>query len=292
MPRNPRRDGFACFSMRRPFYLLSRSSISAGGSGPRRSRCESGGVRALIADSPRVDQFPAAETKARLSRPWRRLEETIRLIVSTLCWAKTLSGFTLGPRAVRPIPSGGRGGSLAAGEFEQSAGVVPAPDVARLPLATQETLLSFEFAPGPASCCSKRALIDASSGSTGFGGRGLYFPRSAVRLTGAMIANVLEREKHRGRKGQIDRRLERALRMQMVGQLASGVAHNFSNIIAAILGYSEMAGSEVEPGGRRHGALLSREGRGTGARPGQQHPDFRTQVGCPFVFRVGLPTAE
>jgi hypothetical protein len=38
--------------------------------------------------------------------------------------------------------------------------------------------------------------------------------------------------------------------LQMVGQLASGVAHNFNNIIAAILGYSEMAGSEAEPGGK------------------------------------------
>jgi CheY-like chemotaxis protein len=36
----------------------------------------------------------------------------------------------------------------------------------------------------------------------------------------------------------------------MVGELASGVAHNFNNIIAAILGYSEMASSEVQPGGK------------------------------------------
>jgi hypothetical protein len=38
--------------------------------------------------------------------------------------------------------------------------------------------------------------------------------------------------------------------MQMVGQLASGVAHNFNNIISAILGYSEMASSDVERGGK------------------------------------------
>ena len=35
-PRNPRRNGFACSSMRRPFYLRSRSSISEDGSGPER----------------------------------------------------------------------------------------------------------------------------------------------------------------------------------------------------------------------------------------------------------------
>ena len=38
--------------------------------------------------------------------------------------------------------------------------------------------------------------------------------------------------------------------MEMVGQLASGVAHNFNNIISAILGYSEMASSDVKPDGK------------------------------------------
>jgi CheY-like chemotaxis protein len=36
----------------------------------------------------------------------------------------------------------------------------------------------------------------------------------------------------------------------MVGQLASGVAHNFNNIIGAILGYSELAGAEVAAGSK------------------------------------------
>jgi C4-dicarboxylate-specific signal transduction histidine kinase len=59
-------------------------------------------------------------------------------------------------------------------------------------------------------------------------------------------------------------RLERALRMQMVGQLASGVAHNFNKIISAILGYSEMASSEVKRAARRRGALLRSRGRRNG----------------------------
>jgi len=81
--------------------------------------------------------------------------------------------------------------------------------------------------------------------------RGAYFfPLEAVRLAGDMIANALEREIREREKAKLTARLERALRLQMVGQLASGVAHNFNNIIAAILGYSEMAGSEVEPGGK------------------------------------------
>ena len=38
--------------------------------------------------------------------------------------------------------------------------------------------------------------------------------------------------------------------MQMIGSLASGIAHNFNNIIGAILGYSEMAEPEVTPGSK------------------------------------------
>jgi len=36
--------------------------------------------------------------------------------------------------------------------------------------------------------------------------------------------------------------------MQMIGSLASGIAHNFNNIIGAILGYSEMAEPQLTPG--------------------------------------------
>jgi nitrogen-specific signal transduction histidine kinase len=71
-----------------------------------------------------------------------------------------------------------------------------------------------------------------------------------MRLAGDVIADALEREIRERERAKLNERLERALRMQMVGQLASGVAHNFNNIISAILGYSEMASSDVEPGGK------------------------------------------
>jgi signal transduction histidine kinase len=44
-------------------------------------------------------------------------------------------------------------------------------------------------------------------------------------------------------RARLTTRLERARRMHMIGSLASGIAHNFNNIISAILGYSEI----VEP---------------------------------------------
>ena len=70
-----------------------------------------------------------------------------------------------------------------------------------------------------------------------------FFPVPIMRLAGDAIANAIEREFLERDKAKLTMRLERARRMQMVGSLASGIAHNFNNIIAAILGHSEM----VEP---------------------------------------------
>ena len=68
-------------------------------------------------------------------------------------------------------------------------------------------------------------------------------PEPIVRLAGDAVANAIEREYLERDKAKLTMRLERARRMQMVGSLASGIAHNFNNIISAILGYSEM----IEP---------------------------------------------
>ena len=73
--------------------------------------------------------------------------------------------------------------------------------------------------------------------------RNKIFPVPIVRLAGDAVANALEREFLERDRAKLTMRLERARRMQMVGSLASGIAHNFNNIIGAILGYSEM----IEP---------------------------------------------
>jgi signal transduction histidine kinase len=69
------------------------------------------------------------------------------------------------------------------------------------------------------------------------------FPLPVVRLAGDAVANAIEREFLERDRARLATRLERARRMQTIGSLASGIAHNFNNIISAILGYSEM----VEP---------------------------------------------
>jgi signal transduction histidine kinase len=74
------------------------------------------------------------------------------------------------------------------------------------------------------------------------------YPVPVVRLAGDAVANAIEREFLERERTKLTIRLERARRMQMVGSLASGIAHNFNNIIGAILGYSEMAEPQLTRG--------------------------------------------
>jgi signal transduction histidine kinase len=69
------------------------------------------------------------------------------------------------------------------------------------------------------------------------------FSLPVMRLAGDAVFNAIERERLDRERARLATRLERAQRMQVIGSLASGIAHNFNNVIGAILGFSEM----VEP---------------------------------------------
>jgi signal transduction histidine kinase/ActR/RegA family two-component response regulator len=73
-------------------------------------------------------------------------------------------------------------------------------------------------------------------------------PQPVLRLAGDAVANAIEREFLQRDRARLTTRLERTRRMQMIGSLASGIAHNFNNIIGAILGYSEMVEPQLTPG--------------------------------------------
>jgi signal transduction histidine kinase len=59
------------------------------------------------------------------------------------------------------------------------------------------------------------------------------------------IANAVGRARLEGERVRLEASLEQGRRMEMVGRLASGVAHNFNNIIGAIRGYAEMEESQA-----------------------------------------------
>jgi signal transduction histidine kinase len=61
------------------------------------------------------------------------------------------------------------------------------------------------------------------------------------------VANALRRNSLEQEGARLEQRLQQSRRMETVGALASGIAHNFNNIIAAILGYAEIAEAQVAP---------------------------------------------
>jgi signal transduction histidine kinase/CheY-like chemotaxis protein len=65
------------------------------------------------------------------------------------------------------------------------------------------------------------------------------------------VANAIAREHLEQERARLEANLQRARRMETVGALASGIAHNFNNIVGAILGYTETAegqlGSDSRP---------------------------------------------
>jgi signal transduction histidine kinase len=124
-------------------------------------------------------------------------------------------------------------------------GIVTVPDVATLSPGDVKDALAAAGVRGWA--CVPLIRPGRVPGIMGFDALqptwGGVFPVPVVRLAGDAVANAIEREFLERDRARLTTRLERSRRMQMIGSLASGIAHNFNNIISAILGYSEM----VEP---------------------------------------------
>ncbi len=63
--------------------------------------------------------------------------------------------------------------------------------------------------------------------------------------TGTDVSAEVEAAHH---KRQLEDQLQRALKLEALGTLAGGVAHDFNNILAAIVGYGELAHNAATPG--------------------------------------------
>jgi len=72
-----------------------------------------------------------------------------------------------------------------------------------------------------------------------------------ARWSGA-ASDITERKQALDRLHQSERELQKAQRLEAVGTLAGGLAHDFNNILGAILGYGEMALRDAAPHSRLH----------------------------------------
>lgn len=71
---------------------------------------------------------------------------------------------------------------------------------------------------------------------------------SLLRLVAPRAAGELERRRSEEEKAKLQARLNQAQKMESIGRLAGGVAHDFNNILQTILGYTEMAMEDARPG--------------------------------------------
>jgi PAS domain S-box-containing protein len=65
------------------------------------------------------------------------------------------------------------------------------------------------------------------------------------------VRDVSEREAAENERRDLEQHLRQAQKMDAVGRLAGGVAHDFSNVLAVVLGYSELLMRDLPPGDPR-----------------------------------------
>jgi PAS domain S-box-containing protein len=67
--------------------------------------------------------------------------------------------------------------------------------------------------------------------------------------------DITERKRAEEEKAKLEAQLQQAQKMESVGRLAGGVAHDFNNMLGVILGYAEIALSQVNPSDPMHADL-------------------------------------
>ena len=72
----------------------------------------------------------------------------------------------------------------------------------------------------------------------------------------ASVRDISERKQAEEENKKLEEQLVQAQKIESVGRLAGGVAHDFNNMLGVILGYSEMALEQIKDNHSLHSALL------------------------------------
>jgi signal transduction histidine kinase len=205
-------------------------------------------------NSTRLINCPPAETDARLKETLGELSRAIGVDRAYVVLDEAPSRVHTWSADGAAFPSGWpkQALTLSAGFTAAGPDIVTVQDVAALPPGPVKDELA---AAGVCSWASVPLIRpDRVLGIMGFDvcrpQPGKDFPLPVLRLAGNAVANALEREFLERDRARLTTRLERARRMQTIGTLASGIAHNFNNIIGAILGHSEMVEGQLTRGTR------------------------------------------
>jgi PAS domain S-box-containing protein len=98
----------------------------------------------------------------------------------------------------------------------------------------------------------------------------------AVHHYEGFIDNITSRKEAEAERAKLERQMLQAQKMDAIGTLASGMAHDFNNILCAILGYTDLALTDQQIKGRtRENLHIVHQIRLSRARPHQ--PDSHLQ---------------
>ncbi len=121
---------------------------------------------------------------------------------------------------------------------------------------------------------------------------------SSLELEGETIATAAIREiggrAESERERALQDQLDRARRLESVGQMAGGIAHDFNNILGVIMNYAEFVAGELTPGSQAHEdvAEIRRAAERAAALTRQLLVFSRREVVKPELLALGEVAAE
>ncbi|MCU0588854.1 MAG: transporter substrate-binding domain-containing protein [Syntrophobacteraceae bacterium] len=83
----------------------------------------------------------------------------------------------------------------------------------------------------------------------------IYDAEGRIFCTMAFLEDISERKLAEEEREKLQRQMIQAQKMESVGRLAGGVAHDYNNMLCVIIGNAELAMEKVAPGGALHGDL-------------------------------------
>jgi len=86
---------------------------------------------------------------------------------------------------------------------------------------------------------------DTSTIMAQFVGRTAYDANGNFRQTHCIFRDITREVQIENENRVLEKQLRQALKMEAIGTLAGGIAHDFNNILAAIIGYAEMAREDI-----------------------------------------------